>query len=150
NRFVDDGMYLATILICEAMRLKRCDRLLGDLLEDLQEPVESVEIRLPIKTEDFHAKGIETIESVMEYANTNNDWHIAPDNREGVRINFDLDGQVNNAWFLLRLSVHDPVLPLNAESDVVNGVNQILSELYNVLKQTDGIDITPLHEYLEK
>ena len=36
------------------------------------------------------------------------DWHIAPDNREGVRIVFDLDGGLRNGWFLLRLSVHDP------------------------------------------
>ncbi len=150
NHFVDDGMYLATILICEAMNLKRSDLTLGHLLDGLQEPVESVEIRLPITEEDFRNKGLETIENVMEYANTDNTWHIAPDNREGVRISFDIDGQINNAWFLLRLSVHDPVLPLNAESDVEGGVKQILNKLYDVIKQTEGIDIKPLQEYLEK
>ncbi|MGI6214663.1 MAG: phosphomannomutase/phosphoglucomutase [Christensenellales bacterium] len=150
NHFVDDGMYLATILICEAMRLKRSDKLLGDLLEGLQEPIESVEIRLPITDEDFLSTGLETIESVMEYANTDNTWHIAPDNREGVRINFNLNGEINSAWFLLRLSVHDPVLPLNAESDVAGGVKQILTKLYDVLKQCEGVDLKPLREYLEK
>ena len=58
----------------------------------------------------------------MDYANAVSNWHIASDNREGVRISFDLDDGMDNGWFLLRLSVHDPVLPLNVESDVPGGV----------------------------
>ncbi len=77
-------------------------------------------------------------------------WHIAPDNREGVRISFDLDGGMDNGWFLLRLSVHDPVLPLNVESDVPGGVQQMLGSLLKVLNDAEGIDLTPLKKAVEE
>ena len=77
-------------------------------------------------------------------------WHIAPDNREGVRISFDLDGGMDNGWFLLRLSVHDPVLPLNVESDVPGGVRQMLESLLKVLNDAEGIDLTPLKKAVEE
>ena len=66
-----------------------------------------------------------------------------------MRISFDLDGGVDNAWFLLRLSVHDPVMPLNAESDVKGGVNVMLSKLYELLKDTESLDLAPLKKLIE-
>jgi len=66
-----------------------------------------------------------------------------------VRISFDLDGGMDNGWFLLRLSVHDPVLPLNAESDVPGGVKQMLQSLYEVLKNCEGINFEPLQKAIE-
>ncbi len=44
--------------------------------------------------------------------------------------------------------MHDPVLPLNAESDVPGGVKQMLQSLYQVLKDSQGIDLTPLEKLL--
>ena len=41
------------------------------------------------------------------------------DSREGVRITFNLDGGIANAWFQMRMSVHDPVMPLNARSPIL-------------------------------
>ena len=70
-------------------------------------------------------------------------------NREGVRINFDLQEGLDNGWALLRLSVHDPVLPLNAESDVAGGVRSMLEQLLKVLEEAEGLDLTPLREYLQ-
>ena len=116
------------------------------MLDGLKEPVESTEIRLPILAKNFASVGKLLIEQVMDYATRQPNWHIAPDNREGVRISFDLDGGLNNGWFLLRLSVHDPVLPLNAESDVPGGVKLMLRSLYDVLKDCTGIDLTPLEK----
>ena len=144
NHFLDDGMYLVTVLIVRAMRLKQDGKALGSLIADLREPVESVEIRLSISAEDFREAGKAAIDRVLDYANAQENWHIAPDNREGVRINFDLGGGFNNGWFLLRLSVHDPVLPLNAESDVPGGVKLMLKALYGVLEGAEGIDLAPL------
>jgi phosphomannomutase len=85
----------------------------------------------------------------MDYASAAENWHIAPDNREGVRISFDLNGGSDNGWFLLRLSVHDPVLPLNVESDVEGGVRQMLEALYGVLRDAQGIDLNPLCEAIQ-
>ena len=150
NHFLDDGMYLVTVLIVEAMRLKQEGKELSSLLDGLREPVESVELRLNITAPDFREAGRTVIERVMDHASYETDWHIAPDNREGVRINFDLDDGLQNGWFLLRLSVHDPVLPLNVESDVPGGVRTILSKLLSVLDGIEDIDISPIRAYLSK
>ena len=150
NHFLDDGMYLVTVLIVEAMRLKQEGKELSSLLDGLREPVESVELRLNITAPDFREAGRTVIERVMDHASYETDWHIAPDNREGVRINFDLDDGLQNGWFLLRLSVHDPVLPLNVESDVPGGVRTMLSNLLSVLDGIEDIDISPIRAYLSK
>ena len=149
NHFLDDGMYLVTVLIVRAMKLKREGSTLGSLIADLKEPVESAELRLNIVAEDFRETGKVAIQRVLDYANAAETWHIAPDNREGVRISFDLDGGMDNGWFLLRLSVHDPVLPLNVESDVTGGVKQMLQSLYEVLKDCEGIDLEPLKKAID-
>lgn len=146
NHFLDDGMYLVTLLLIKAMQLKQQGAHLGSLLDGLKEPAESEEIRLPILAQDFANQGKQIIEQVMEYASETPGWHIAPDNREGVRISFDLDGGLNNGWFLLRLSVHDPVMPLNVESDVPGGVKEILRALATALDDVEGVDVSPLRE----
>ena len=148
NHWLDDGMYLTTVLLVEAMRLKQEGKELSDLLDGLREPVESVELRLKILAEDFREAGRVAIEKVMDHATFAEGWHIAPDNREGVRINFDLEDGLDNGWFLLRLSVHDPVLPLNAESDVEGGLRTMLSKLLDVLENTENIDLAPLREFV--
>lgn len=146
NHFLDDGMYLVTLLLIKAMQMKQQGDNLGKLLDGLKEPIESTEIRLPITENDFKAVGKQAIEQLMEYATENPGWHIAPDNREGIRISFDLENELNNGWFLLRLSVHDPVMPLNVESDVKGGVQTILAELYEALRDMEGIDTTPIEK----
>ena len=149
NYFLDDGMYLVTRLICEAMRRKREGKTLSSLIDDLQEPVESTEIRLPILEEDFRTAGQDVIERILSHTLDNPEWNLAPDNREGVRITFNLEGGVNNAWFLLRLSVHDPVMPLNAESDVPGGVKYMLGQLLNLIGDEKALDIEPLRRAVE-
>ena len=149
NFFLDDGMYLVTRLICEAMNRKREGLTLGSLIDELSEPAESTEIRMNIKDEDFRAAGQSVIETVLNKTLEDPEWHLAPDNREGVRISFSLDGGVDNAWFLLRLSVHDPVMPLNAESDVPGGVKFMMQQLYQLLKDTEALDLAPLKAVAE-
>jgi phosphomannomutase len=148
NHFLDDGMYLVTVLIVKAMEMKRQGLSLGSLIADLKDPAESAEIRLNILEEDFRSKGEEAIAAVTGRAEKDPAWHIAPDNREGIRISFDLNGEKDSGWFLLRLSVHDPVLPLNAESDVPGGVKQMLKALYDALKDIRGIDFSGLEAAL--
>ncbi len=148
NHFLDDGMYLVTVLLIKAMQLKQQGETLSKLLDGLREPVESTEIRLPVLCEDFAAAAKLIIEHVLDYASSHEDWHVAPDNREGVRISFDIDGELNSAWFLLRLSVHDPVMPLNAESDVPGGVKAVLQKLYEAVENERDIDLSPLKNAL--
>ena len=153
NGFIDDGLYLATLLICEALNRKREGQALSALIDDLQEPVESLEIRLPIREfEDWEPEEEvqEIVEIALSHTLTHPEWQLSNDNREGARITFNLDGGVNNAWFQLRMSVHDPVMVLNAESAVPGGVKRILAELYEVIRDTEKVDLEPLKEALSR
>ena len=58
-----------------------------------------------------------------EYCKTFDFLTPAPDNREGFRVNFDKEH--GDGWLLLRLSVHDPVMPLNIESNSKGGAEKI-------------------------
>ncbi len=149
NHFLDDGMYLVTVLIVKAMEMKHQGKHLSSLIADLEEPVESAEIRLNILEKDFRPRGQEAIQRVLDRAESSASWHLAPDNREGVRVLFDLDGKEESGWFLVRLSVHDPVIPINCESDVPGGVRKMLSELLAVLDGIQGIDLAPLKKACE-
>lgn len=151
NYFIDDGMYLATKVVCEAMWRKRDGLSLSSLIDELQEPVESLEVRLPIIQEDYRKAAGYVIEAVLSKTLTNHRWRLAPDNREGVRILLSLDGGVDNAWFMLRLSVHDPVLVVNAESEVKGGMAIILDQLYQVLEQdNEELDLFPLRAKIDQ
>lgn len=144
NGFLDDGLYLATRVICEALNRKREGQNVFSLIDDLKEPVESVEIRLPVLDAEGPAASQSVVETLLSYTLDDPGWQVAPDNREGVRITFNLDGGVNNAWFQLRMSVHDPVMVLNAESDVPGGVQRILGALYTLVQDSESIDLENL------
>lgn len=150
NHFLDDGMYLVTLLIARALQMKKEGRELGSLIDELNEPVESQEIRIRITEQDFQDTGKEAIRRVAEYAESNPDWHILPDNREGIRVSFNAGGHPDACWFLLRLSVHDPVLPLNLESDVKGGIRMMINHLYNILKDLKGIDLSEIRKENEE
>ncbi|NLB91551.1 MAG: phosphomannomutase/phosphoglucomutase, partial [Clostridiales bacterium] len=150
NHFLDDGMYLATMLVAETMKLKQEGQNINILIEDLKEPVEETEIRLLIEEEDFQRYGRECIEQVLAFGEESENWAIAPDNREGVRYSFSFEEEgIEEGWFLLRLSVHDPVLPLNIESDIQGGINKLLQQLLVPLREAEGINIGPIVDYLE-
>ncbi len=151
NFFIDDGIYLATKVICEAKWRKRDGLSLSSLIDELQEPLESLEVRLPIIQDDCRKAAGYVIEAILSSTLTNPEWRLAPDNREGVRILFSLNGGVDNAWFMLRLSVHDPVLAINAESEIEGGMLYITEQLYAVLeKDNEELDLTPLREKIEQ
>ena len=145
NGFLDDGIYLATRVICEAFERKREGDTLSTLIDGLAEPVEQVEIRMAVLDRDEPAEAVqEIVEIILSHTLENPEWQMSPDSREGVRITFNLDGGVNNAWFQLRASVHDPVVALNAESDVPGGVHRTLADLYALIKDVDTLDLAPL------
>ena len=139
NYFLDDGAYLCTKIIIKAAQLRREGKDIADLISTLKEPLEQREIRIKILSPDFRACGEKVITELLSYAEEKDTWHIAPDNREGVRVSFDKDN--GDGWFLLRLSVHDPIMPLNIESNRVGGVDVILSHLSDFWKTTEGLDI---------
>ena len=140
NYFLDDGAYLATKLIITMARLKQQGKCLNSLIEALPAPVESCELRIPVKTTDFKEYGQQVIIDLGLLAGSKSGWEIAHDNYEGVRINSSLPHQ--KGWLLLRLSLHDPVLPLNIESEVENGVTEIARSLHLFFKKYEKLDLS--------
>lgn len=144
NFFLDDGMYLVTRLLVAAMRCRAQGGRLTDLIAGLEEPAEAVEVRLPITASDFAAAGRRALDRLPQMPERWPESRVASDNREGVRLLFDLDGGTENAWLMMRLSVHDPVLPVNAESDVPGRLPELLLRLREALEGCEGIDLAPL------
>ena len=139
NYYLDDGAYLCTKIIIKLAQLRAEGKTLESLLSALKEPVEALELRFKITDADFRATGERVIKELEAYAAQQDGWHIAPDNREGIRVSFDKDD--GDGWFLLRLSVHDPILPLNIESDSVGGVEIIKEKVLAFLRTQDGVAV---------
>lgn len=130
NYFLDDGAYLATKIVIEVAKGKDIDV----MLKNLQMPSEEREIRLNIKAADFKAYGNNVIAELEKFAQNNSECIIADDNREGMRVTTPY------GWMLLRLSVHDPVMPVNFESDEIGGVRKTVDyfkEFYNRFSELD-------------
>ena len=92
--------------------------------------------------EDFKSYGAGIIGELETYAASRPGWSIAPSNYEGIRVN--LDGEHGNGWFLLRLSLHEPLMPLNIESDEAGGVKKIAGELSEFILRWDRLDSSSL------
>ncbi|MBE6961684.1 MAG: phosphomannomutase/phosphoglucomutase [Ruminococcaceae bacterium] len=142
NYFLDDGAYLVTKLLIELARGRKEGYTLESLIAELEEPAESREFRMNIQLEDFKSYGQQVISDLQAYAEKQAGWSLAPSNYEGVRVN--LDEAHGGGWFLLRLSLHDPLLPLNIESNVSGGVKKIAGELAGFLSGYDKLDTAAL------
>ena len=142
NYFLDDGAYLVTKLLIELARSRKEGYTLNSLIADLAEPAESRELRLNIIPQDFKTYGQQVLDGLLAHAGKQAGWTVAPNNYEGVRV--DLDKAHGDGWFLLRMSLHDPMLPLNIESDSAGGVLTIARELAPFLLAQEGLDTAPL------
>ena len=145
NYFLDDGAYLVTKLLIELARGRKEGYTLESLIATLEEPAESLEFRMNILLEDFKPYGQQVIDELTAYAANQPGWSLAPSNFEGVRVN--LDEAHGNGWFLLRLSLHDPLLPLNIESNCVGGAKQIAKELACFIAKYDKLDAQKLLDF---
>ena len=147
NYFLDDGAYLVTVLLIELARGKKMGYTLESLIEDLKEPKESVEFRMNITLEDFKAYGQSVLDKLFDYAKQKAGWKLEEENYEGVRVN--LTDSDKNGWFLLRLSLHDPLLPLNIESNVVGGAKRIAKEINEFIKDFENLDSKTLSDFVK-
>ncbi len=143
NYFLDDGAYLVTKLLIELSRGKKEGYTLASLIETLEEPAESVEFRMNIQLEDFKPYGQQVIDELTAYAESQPGWSLAPSNYEGVRVN------VGSGWFLLRLSLHDPLLPLNIEAAEIGGTKAIAKELAGFIAKYDKLEASKFMAYAE-
>ncbi len=138
NYFLDDGAYLVTKIIIKMAQLRKEGKKIESVIEELAEPVESKEIRIKITEKDFRKYGEKVIADLTAYAKEQKTFIVAEDNHEGIRVSFNKTN--GNGWFLLRLSVHDPIMPLNIESDSKGGVEKIYKKILPFLESCEGLD----------
>ena len=146
NYFLDDGAYLVTKIIIKMAVMRAEGKTIYDLISNLEEAEEMDEIRLKIKEDDFREYGQSVIDGLTARARSNG-WNIAPDNYEGIRVSFDKNS--GDGWFLLRLSVHDPIIPINIESNTKGGVEIIAKKLYGAIKNYSGLDFEGYKKYID-
>ncbi len=140
--FLDDGAYfIAKILVAFANLRKRGGKL-TDLIEGLESPAEEGDIRLSFVTDGWR----ELADKITSRLNGLSErlLKLSSDNYEGVR------AYVSHAdgYFIVRTSVHDPVLPIYIESNKTGGVKSIARFLYSFLNGFEGLDCTPLAEFI--
>ena len=108
------------------------------IIKNLKVPKEEREVRFKILCPDFRDYGMKVIDGLEKFAKQRPDFKIADDNREGIRIS------TNNGFFLLRCSVHDPVMPMNFESNVEGGIEEDIAKIRGFLEQFKELDISNL------
>ena len=88
---------------------------------------------------DFAAYGEKVLLALKERVLNEEGLSLAPDNFEGVRVNADKTH--GDGWFLLRLSLHDPVLSLNIESNSKGGVCTMQAWITEFLSEFKGLSL---------
>ena len=148
NYFLDDGAYLITRLLIALAKAAKQGKTLSDLIADLKMPAEEREIRLRFMDGcDFKTLGKTLIRDFDAYTKTRSYITPANDNHEGCRASYD---QIHgDGWALIRLSLHDPILPINVESNSPCGSIRIVKDLYDFLKKYDFLDLSPMEKEIE-
>ena len=132
NYALDDGAYLAVKLVIALTQRGS----LASLIEALPPGVEETERRIPIAGEDFQEKGAAALEAFRRRAEEKG-FTLAP-TCEGVRLTLP------EGWMLLRQSLHDPLLPLNAEGNAPGGAQRLLATAKELLRGLPGLDLSVL------
>ena len=136
NYFLDDGAYMSVKVIGKLARCRQEGTKLEDLLSGLKKAAESREYRLKIQAEDFKSYGNKVLAEFKEFAAAKK-FQIEEKNVEGIRIDFD-DEEVKG-WMLMRMSLHDPSMPLNFEAEEVGGIAVIIERLRPFLEKYEKL-----------
>ena len=148
NYFLDDGAFLTAKILIKAAQMAQEGKSIDSLISDLRHPLESEEIRIKILAEDFSVYGKMVLETVKAYADSHADWQVAPVNYEGIRVNFGKED--GNGWMLVRMSLHDPLIPINIESNSPGGCKAMARKLLEVIGTGfTQLDLTPLSDFAQ-
>lgn len=143
NYFLDDGAYMSVKILCEVVRCKRAGKSIEDMLDGLEEPAETGEFRMGIKLEEFKDYGLNVLEEFKVFAAEDERFHLVEPNFEGVRISFD-DAEVQG-WLLIRMSLHDPIIPMNIETNNEGGIEKVLERIRPFFGQFECLDSSCLN-----
>lgn len=140
NYYLDDGAYLAVKLVIALAKARAEGKKLDSLIEKLPPLVEEGEYRFKIKDENFKDYGKSVLKEFK--ARAEKAGYKMPESYEGVRISFK-EGDAQG-WMLLRLSLHDPVMPLNIEGARKGDVAKIKAIAKDLLAGLDKLDMSCL------
>ncbi|KAL0402245.1 UNVERIFIED_CONTAM: Phosphoglucomutase [Sesamum latifolium] len=155
NHWLDDGAYLMVKLLNKLASAKASgvgggSKVLTDLVDGLEEPGVAVELRLKIDQNDADLKGgsfREYGEAVLQHlansVNSDPKLQKAPVNYEGVRVSG------YGGWFLLRLSLHDPVLPLNIEAPSNEDAVKLGLAVLAAVNEFKALDTSALNKFVQ-
>lgn len=149
NYFLDDGAYLITRLLIALAKAAKEGKELSDLIADLETPQEASEIRLRfVDGCDFKTMGAGILKALEEHLTKLSYAKAADNNYEGCRICYDENH--GDGWALVRMSLHEPILPINVESNKKGGTLKIVKDLYRFLERYGCLDVTPLKNAVEQ
>ena len=147
NDFLDDGAYVIAKILMLLPQLKADNRQLSDLISDLQQPLETQEVRFKIKLADYRPYGEQVIADLGAFVTATADFDTDTDNEEGLRVN--LTGDYGQGWFLLRMSLHEPLLVLQVENDVLGKNQQLFEKLATFFDHYQPLDKSALASLLK-
>ncbi len=139
NYFSDDGAYIAIRIICKMAQLRKTGGRIESLTADLKNPAESKEYRFRITESDFKSYGTQVLSDFAEFAAGDGRFRVVEPNYEGIRISFD-DPEVKG-WMLLRMSLHDPVMPMNVETQEEGGCEKVMERLKPFLAAHTSLEL---------
>lgn len=161
NHFLDDGAHLAALIIVSLANLKKEGKGIRSLIAGLVEPVESAEFRIPIRAEGSsrYADGVlMELEYLIRSGTCTEEkpcegrcrcgMTLVEPSYEGVRVSCDKDH--GDGWFLLRKSLHEPLLPLNIESNQPGGVNIIAEKVLELLSVYTSLNVSAIRKMLKE
>lgn len=143
NYFLDDGAYMSVKILCEVVKCKRAGKSIESMLEGLEEAAECGEFRMTIRLEEFKEYGLKILDDFKAFAESQENFHIVEPNYEGVRISFN-DEEVHG-WMLVRMSLHDPIIPMNIETNEIGGVAVVLDRIRPFFEKYESLDIASLN-----
>ena len=150
NHFLDDGAYLICKLLVTFYNQAAKGQKIGDLIADLELPVEEHEVRLKFKPDckNFKQEGERILKELEYFAKVDSRVEFVNGSYEGVRVNFPSNG--GDGWMLVRQSVHDPVLPVNFASLSKGGDKLMAKYLYAFAAKFPCLDVSALQAFLNK
>jgi Phosphomannomutase len=158
NGYLDDGTYTAVKVIGLLARVTRSTRIsaptspplsLLDLIADLEEMPQVSELRMDIKdgstvtTNNIFSK---LVDSIQDECDKRIEWELDADNLEGVRVRIG-----NGGFFMLRKSLHDPILSLQVEGSSVDSIReQVIQPILTMMEKggyVASLDVDCLRDY---
>lgn len=167
NYFLDDGAYMVVKIIIEMVQMKLAgsDEGIGSIIEDLEEPEESVELRMHVVSEPRYAKekAIEAIETFRQYIEEgriegweldtcgdcwvsegclvdSNETSAAAVDAHMYRAKVSDEEHGQHGWVHIRQSIHNPNVAVNMQSSVPGCCQTMTRVLLDKFLKSSGVD----------